>query len=102
MFVLDLLVHSLLTQCLITINVLKSCPEYCFMLVHLEQVHYSKHHKNLLIVCVHKHNLEGKLKYVSVERRAESGERKLESGKYRFYRVIFGEAVPISAELEID
>jgi hypothetical protein len=36
------------------------------------------------------------------ERRAESGERKLESGKYRFYRVIFGEAVPISAELEID
>jgi hypothetical protein len=36
----------------------------------------------------------GKLKYVSVERR-------LESGKYRFCWVILGEAVPISVELEI-
>jgi hypothetical protein len=57
----------------------------------------------------------GKLKYVSVERRAESGERRaesgerraesgerrLESGKYRFCWVILGEAVPISVELEI-
>jgi hypothetical protein len=38
---------------------------------------------------------------VSVERRAESGERRLESGKFRFCWVILGEAVPISVELDI-
>jgi hypothetical protein len=37
---------------------------------------------------------EGKINYVS-------GGRRLESGKYRFYWVIFGEAVPISVELKI-
>ena len=44
---------------------------------------------------------DGKLKYVSVERRAESGERRLESGKIRFCWVILGEAVPISVKLDI-
>jgi hypothetical protein len=43
----------------------------------------------------------GKLKYVSVERRAESGERILESKKCRLCWVILGEAVPISVEVEI-
>jgi hypothetical protein len=43
----------------------------------------------------------GKLKYVSVEQRAESGEQRLESGKFRIFCVILGEAVPISVELEI-
>jgi hypothetical protein len=35
------------------------------------------------------------------EHRAESGEQRLENGKYRFWWVILGEAVPISVELEI-
>jgi hypothetical protein len=35
------------------------------------------------------------------ERRAESGERRLESGKFRFCWVILGEEVPISVELDI-
>jgi hypothetical protein len=43
----------------------------------------------------------GEFEYVSVERRAESGEQRLESGKFRFCWVILGEAVPISVELEI-
>jgi len=43
----------------------------------------------------------GGFEYVSVERRAESGERRLESGKFRFSWVILGEEVPISVELYI-
>jgi hypothetical protein len=43
----------------------------------------------------------GELEYVSVEQRAESVERRLESGKIRFCWVIIGEAMPISVELEI-
>jgi len=40
------------------------------------------------------------LKYVGVERRAEIGDWRLESKKFRFCWVILGEAVPISMELE--
>ena len=46
-------------------------------------------------------NKLGKLKYVSVERRAESGEQRLESGKFRFCWIILAKVVPISVELGI-
>ena len=47
-----------------------------------------------LVVSSHTSFTRGKLKYVSVEQRAESG-------KFRICWVILGEAVPISVELEI-
>ena len=47
---------------------------------------------------VHTVARHGKLKYVSLAQRAESGERRLESGNFQICWVIIGEVVPIPVD----